>query len=712
MEQKFTSSLPVVLNRHRWPAIATFVSVICGAIFYLAITPRQYESKVRLILEEKQLSISELGRDITTQPVRIDDNPIANQAELARSKSVLQQALNQVFPPGTPQKKLTVEQLKRGLKVTIIPATHILEIKYRNQDPELATSLLNAVSEAMVQGNTETIRSEARLARRFLEVEVPKKRQELAQAEAAQSYYKRSHSIVSLTDVNGDDSSQTKSLVTSLANLEDQERTLSAELQEAKARNNSLQGITDNGKLNNTYASVRINQDEDLKRLRTKLTELESQVAVNRSRFTNKNPSLLRLVDQRDATRALYNRKISRLMASRNSVNSANIGSDQVSQDIGTKVILGETSVSALEGKLAVVRKERSKLETRLNKIPVKQQEYSVLTRQRQEAATSLELLERKLDEARIAEAQLGSNLRISDSAELPTSPSWPSLPIVMVMATATGVALSIGIVMLLELLDGTLRNATEAEKLVKLPVHGVLPLLPKASLDFEHPELFLKDHGLIEPYRTLLKSMEFRSSEDLQVVVVSSTLSGEGKSVVASHLGAVSAMLSRRTLIIDADLRRPTQHKLFNLPMRPGLTDVIDGNVTLAEAVQQTNVKGLSVLTCGEPHVYPSQFFESERMRNLLAEAGAHYDLIIVDTPPVTSCVDAITLSRDSDRLLLVARPNFTQKEILMRAVSELASNRIGILGFAINGTTVQTEKFYRYALQGYQPNSNASNP
>jgi Mrp family chromosome partitioning ATPase len=98
--------------------------------------------------------------------------------------------------------------------------------------------------------------------------------------------------------------------------------------------------------------------------------------------------------------------------------------------------------------------------------------------------------------------------------------------------------------------------------------------------------------------------------------------------------------------------------------------------------------------------------------MRNLLAEAGAHYDLIIVDTPPVTSCVDAITLSRDSDRLLLVARPNFTQKEILMRAVSELASNRIGILGFAINGTTVQTEKFYRYALQGYQPNSNASNP
>jgi Mrp family chromosome partitioning ATPase len=91
--------------------------------------------------------------------------------------------------------------------------------------------------------------------------------------------------------------------------------------------------------------------------------------------------------------------------------------------------------------------------------------------------------------------------------------------------------------------------------------------------------------------------------------------------------------------------------------------------------------------------------------MRTLLAAAAAHYDLVILDTPPVTSCVDAITLSRNSDGLLLVARPNFTQRDIMLQAVSELTANHVPILGVAVNGINTQTEKYYRYAIQGYQP-------
>jgi capsular exopolysaccharide synthesis family protein len=130
----------------------------------------------------------------------------------------------------------------------------------------------------------------------------------------------------------------------------------------------------------------------------------------------------------------------------------------------------------------------------------------------------------------------------------------------------------------------------------------------------------------------------------------------------------------------------------------------VIKGEISLAEAVQQTDIDNLSVLTCGEPQLHPSQFFESKRMQAMLTEASKHFDLVLIDTPPVTSCVDAITLSRDSDGLLLVARPNFTQKDILVRAVSELTSNRINILGIAINGTDDRTERFYRYGLHDYK--------
>lgn len=163
--------------------------------------------------------------------------------------------------------------------------------------------------------------------------------------------------------------------------------------------------------------------------------------------------------------------------------------------------------------------------------------------------------------------------------------------------------------------------------------------------------------------------------------------------------------MLSRRTLIIDTDLRCPAQHKTFNLAVQPGLTDVIDGDVTLAEAVQPTGIKNLSVLSSGELRAQPSQFLESASMATLLAEAAAHYDLIIVDTPPITSGADATTLSSNSSGMLLVVRPMFTPRDILLRAVSELTDNKVSILGVAINGINTQTENYYRYPMKSYHP-------
>ncbi len=699
------SSLSLIFRRHRWPAIATFVSVICGSLAYLAITPPKYESTVRVMLEDKQLSLSDIGRDLAKPSEIPETNPIATQAELARSQRVLEQAMTQVSLKGI---KLlpTTATVKNDLKVSTVPATNILQMSYKSQNPLLTSSVLNAVAEAMVKENAEAIRSQARSAREFLETELPKKRSELASAEAAIAQYKQSQGIVSISDAEGNDTAQTQNLVKSLADLEQQELALSTQLQDAKVRNSSLRQTTDADTIENAYAMVRAGQNEDLKQLRAKLADLESQVAIARKRFTDKNPTLIKLIEQRDATRALYIQKLSSLSPKNNSINRpAKIASDQVSQDLATKLILSDIESSGLEVKLAKVRDAKAKFQARVNQLPSKEQALNALTRQRQDIATSVELLQKKLEETRIAEVQLSSNISIIDTASPPTKPNWPNKPVVLVIANVVGIILALGVVLLLELLDGTLRNATEVEKLVKLPVLGVLPVLPTTSLNTENSELFLTYQSLVEPYRKFLKAMELRVTKDARVVVVSSTLSGEGKSVVVSHLAAVSAMSSRRTLIVDTDLRCPTQHKIFNLEAQPGLTDVIDGRVTLAQAVQQTSSKHLWLLSCGELRARPEQLSDSVRMRALLAEAAANYDLVIIDTPPVTSCVDAIALSQNSDGMLLVTRPNYTQKDTLQRAVSDLIENKVHILGVTVNGMNSQTEKYYRYPIEGYQP-------
>lgn len=699
---KSISSLPSVLKRHRWPALATFASVIGASIAYLVHTPRMYLVTGRLMLDDKKVSVSELGRDLSQVPYGMPGgpSPLANQAELMRSQRVLKQAVAKVIPQGadSPQGKLATAALGGGLKVKIVPATNILELSYQDRDPIMATKLLNAVAKTMEEESTEGIRKEAKAVREFLEQEVPKRRAAALAAEEDENKYRQTSSIVSFEE-------QTKSLVNSLATLEDQERLVSAQLREAKAQVNQLQQITDSSTLQNAYAAGRIGQDQELKDLRSKLADLDAKIAQGRSRFTDYNPVVESLLKEREDLRTQYNNKLARLLPRNQTVPPASIASDDLSQNLTTKYIVSETERLALEKKLSLVQAERRNLQERLARLPILQQPLTALTRKREEAVASLKLLQSKLEEARIAEAQLVGNIRTIEQAQIPSKPAAPNQKAVLVVAAAFGTILAIGVVLLLEVMDNTLRDASEAEELLKLPRLGVLPEIPATAIGLEQPERFLDKVGLVEPYRLLLKTLEFRVSEKLRLIVVSSTVSGEGKSVVVSHLAAVSAMLSRRTLIIDADVRRPRQHSLLSLPSQPGLTDVIDKKIPLFHAVQPTSMENLWLLSCGELCDRPSSLLESASMKSLLAEAVEHYDLVIVDTPPVCSCADANTLSRHSQGLVMVTRPNFTPKDMLLRAVSELTGNGVPILGVVVNGITTQTEKYYRYPVDGYQP-------
>lgn len=690
MEQQSFSLLPAVFGRWRFPALATFSAVLVGAMAYLVFSPATYEANVKILVDNKQLSVSDLGRQLTDRPESLSSSPIATQAELAKSQRILNKALTQASLQGF--KDLPpVTQFRKDLKVTILPDTGILGMTYRSPDPKLAAGLVNYVSEMMVQENVSTSRSAVTSLRKFLEVEVPKKRKQLLEIEAQESNYKRTSGVVSLTN-------QTDALVSSLTELQNQERLLAGQIREAKARDVSLRGLTSTKSIKKTFDAVRVGQDEGLKALRTKLAELEALVVTNRSRLGDSHPDLLAAVEQRDAVKAQYLNQVRRI--TKNVSKDADSGdSSELSQDLASKLIVNDVERSGYERKLASVQTQRAELQATLKQLPAKEQNLVELARSREEAASALTLLQRKLSEARLTEAQLISNISIVDRADVPTEAAWPNKPIVLVLATVAGLVLAVGIVLLLELLDGTLRGETDVEKLLKMPVLGVLPLLPSPALGRGSPEIFLDDLGTFESYRMLLKTLEFRS-QDLRVVVVSSTLAREGKSLVVSRLASVAAALSRRTLIIDADLRRPVQHELFGVPAKPGVSHVITG-LPLIRAVQPTGIANLSILTYGEIYKRPSQLIESEQMRMLIEQAAEQYDLVIIDTPPVTSCADASLLSRNSDGMLFVTRPNMTSRDVALRAISELNKNRIHILGVVVNGTTSQTEAYYRYPIQ-----------
>jgi capsular exopolysaccharide synthesis family protein len=182
---------------------------------------------------------------------------------------------------------------------------------------------------------------------------------------------------------------------------------------------------------------------------------------------------------------------------------------------------------------------------------------------------------------------------------------------------------------------------------------------------------------------------------------VVTSAIAQEGKSLVASHLGAVAAMLSKKTLIIDGHLLQPKQHNWFDLEVQPGLTDTVTDKFSLSKAVQSTDIENLSVLASGISTANSCMVMESPAMETIIQEASMEYDFVIIDTSPATASYDAYTLDKYSDGLLLVTQPLYTPLNLLEETVAELKKNRTSIIGFVTNNTDEKQQPLTRDRAQ-----------
>jgi polysaccharide biosynthesis transport protein len=677
------SSLPLTLKRHSWAAIATLASVLGTAYVYLSVTPPRYQTTARLLVEQKGGSVSELGRSLTrlSENVPGGSNPIATQAESVKSQRVLQAAIDQVaMQPVASTQKLTPEKLAKAIKIKIIPATNILELSYQNPNPELAAQILNAIAQTSVQESAESIRREASSVRSFLEARVPEQEALLAAAEAAESRYRQVSGVVAFD-------AQTTSLVNSLSELEDQLRTAAAQLQETRSRNSQLQRVIGVNNPKVAYAAARVGQDEQLRSLRTRLADLEARVIESSARLGDQHPDLIAIKQQRDETKQTYAERVGQVLDPGQAAPSSNTeATNEVSRDLMSRYIVGEVDSNALVSRLTEIQAERLGLQSRIAELPVKQQNLTALTRKREEAGTTLRQLQNNLEQARIAEAQLISNVRVLDAAIVPATPSLPQPLAVWAAALAAGSILATGVMVLLEAMDNKLRTAEEIEPLVKLPVLANLPKL-RPHLSRDRVPSFLNQADLIEPYRMFLKNLD-RTDPNLKVLLVSSTVTGEGKSDFVARLGAVAAAMSRRTLIIDADLRDPLQANYFELLASPGLTNAVLNHTPIGNTIQATNVENLAVLTHGDWIERPVMVSESTAIPTLLATAKASFDLIIVDASAVGGCADVMALSQHADRFVLVARPDFTAKEKLKKAVVDLRASGTEILGIVVSHT------------------------
>ncbi len=202
------------------------------------------------------------------------------------------------------------------------------------------------------------------------------------------------------------------------------------------------------------------------------------------------------------------------------------------------------------------------------------------------------------------------------------------------------------------------------------------------------------------EQYRTIRTNLQFASSADQQVqsLVVTSSGPSEGKSLTSANLAVVFAQTGQKVLLVDADMRKPTIHKIFQLSNEAGLSTVLSTGANIEETAQSVSVENLSVLTSGPKSPNPSELLGSEKMNQIMEEARHLFDMVIFDMPPVVTVTDAQVMSSKADGTLLVARENWTRKDALSQAKESLDLVQARILGVIYNGAKQDKDKAYYY--------------
>ncbi|WP_439443086.1 CpsD/CapB family tyrosine-protein kinase [Listeria aquatica] len=204
------------------------------------------------------------------------------------------------------------------------------------------------------------------------------------------------------------------------------------------------------------------------------------------------------------------------------------------------------------------------------------------------------------------------------------------------------------------------------------------------------------------EQFKTIRTSIDFSAVDSaFQTILVTSPEAGSGKSTIAANLAIVYAQQGKKILLIDGDLRKPTVHKTFFKNMYCGLSNVLTDQIELNQACQKTEIDNLSVLTSGAIPPNPNEMLSSNKMTAMLEELKREYDLIIVDTPPVTIVSDALVIAQEIDGVILTVRYGVTLKERIKQAVEQINMTRTPIIGTVLNGVSEKKSNYYYYAYK-----------
>jgi capsular exopolysaccharide synthesis family protein len=358
-------------------------------------------------------------------------------------------------------------------------------------------------------------------------------------------------------------------------------------------------------------------------------------------------------------------------------------------------------TITSLEAQLEAVNSSIATVEARIVGASAVEQER--LKEQLREFQSRAGALERSLVDIRLEAARSTNTVFAIERADPPTRPVRPNVLYNTILAMVMGALLAGAAVVVLEYMDDVVKTPDDVQAALALTTLAAVPAVD-ANGDDELLMLRPGPGGAAEAYRVLRTNLQFASVDRaLRVMLVTSPSASEGKSTTASNLAIAMAQMGLQVLLMDADLHRPRQHKIFKLANNTGLTAaLLPGEAAFEAQAQATCVPGLSLMSAGPSPANPSELLGSARMRELLNRLKDRWDIVIVDSPPVTLLSDSAVLAAQTDGVLLVLESGQTRRATARAASEALGQVHARVLGVVLNRVTRQKSSYY-YGYEGY---------
>jgi polysaccharide biosynthesis transport protein len=684
-----------VLTKRRLTIVAVTLLSLAAAAWDAFRTPPVYETVSRVEIKPNQVASSEMA-------LMGEDDPAALQTEMQviQSDTVLYQAAqsinlvsqvrsngkngarqSQSSAPITPQeRRAMIGIMKRGLSISILPGTRILEIHDRGTDPWLAADIVNGLVDTYSDQGLRVSFERTTHVSDWLAKQLDTLKQDAADSQRQLADYQKAHNIVG-ADENSNLTIETMEHIS--GNLDDAEADRimkESRMRDFNAMNPDMEAL--------------MGDDPTIAALYTQLTTLQTQRAQLATKYGPKHPAMQQIDLEISKVQGQINKE-------------ADLARKQVQDEYQSAV--------QLEGAL---RNRLGAQEDAAYKLNEDVAQYTMLRHQAELTRNLYDTLQTNLKEATISAGMSAANITVVDRADVPISPVGPRKNMILLLGLFGGLVIGGALALVIESIDDRLRTSEEVEQASMLPSLAAIPHMASAPAwkkgdgkEETIPGVPLAQQRLVtlwdpkssgaEAYRSMRSALLLSSIDNPpRVIVITSSFPEEGKTTTALNLAIVLAQREERVLLVDADLRRGSLYRVFGIPNQSfGLSTVLTQPGSYRDLpAPLPELPTLHVLPTGPRPPNPAEMLSSHRMEVQLREWKQHFDRIVIDTAPLLAVSDTQTLAVRADAVVLVVRAGLTRKRALIQARDLLWRVNAPVAGVVVNDVDLRLENFYTY--------------